>query len=132
MLALPISKPRFKSIIYYQNSPEITLFLQKNAKFSSAGGSAPDLVPPAAGALFPDPQNSPLIANFWLCACMQSSSAKVVSTTEPADRTGPCPASPQMQNRFNSPKFTKQITPAQNGNDSIGTQPIHSNCFTIN
>ena len=41
-VALPISIPRFKSIIFYQNSCEIKLFLQKNAKFLSA-----------------DPQNSP-------------------------------------------------------------------------
>ena len=38
---LPISVPRNKSIIFYQNSPKAKLFLQKNAKFSSAGGSAP-------------------------------------------------------------------------------------------
>ena len=68
------------------------LFLQKNAKFLSVGGSAP--VPPAAGGFAPkppasggwglclqtpiglrrlggpppDPQNSPPIANFWLRA----------------------------------------------------------------
>ena len=39
--------------LLHQNSPEIRLFLQKNAKFLSAGGSAP--VPPLAGALPPDP-----------------------------------------------------------------------------
>ena len=33
--------PRFKSIIFYQNSPKVKLFLKKNVKFSSAGGSAP-------------------------------------------------------------------------------------------
>ena len=33
--------PRFKSIIFYQCSPKIKLFLKKNAKFLSAGGSAP-------------------------------------------------------------------------------------------
>ena len=32
--------PRLKSIIFYQNSPKLKLFLQKNAKFSSTGGSA--------------------------------------------------------------------------------------------
>ena len=49
MFALPISMPRFKSIIFfYQNSPKIKLFLPKNAKFLSARGSAP----------------TP-IANFW-------------------------------------------------------------------
>ena len=48
--------PRFKSIIFYQNSPKIKLFLKKNAKVSSAGA------PP------PDPQTSPPIANLWLRA----------------------------------------------------------------
>ena len=59
------------------------LFLQKNAKFSSAGGSA--LRPPCLrrlGALPPTPQSPagggfaprppkqpPLIADFWLRAC---------------------------------------------------------------
>ena len=33
--------PRFKSVIFYQYSPKIKLFLKKNAKFSSAGESAP-------------------------------------------------------------------------------------------
>ena len=43
MFALPISKPRFESIIFNQNtsSPKIKLLLQKNAKFLIAGGSAP-------------------------------------------------------------------------------------------
>ena len=41
MFALPSSLPHFKSIIFYQNRPKIKLFLQNNAKFSSAGGSAP-------------------------------------------------------------------------------------------
>ena len=56
-VVLPISMPRFKSIICYYNNPKINLFLQKNAKFSSAGGSAPR--PPCLrrlGALLPDPQ----------------------------------------------------------------------------
>ena len=60
--------PRFKSINFYQNSPKIKLFLQKNAKFLSAGNStsrspslrrlaalAPDPYPSAAWGL----QNSP-------------------------------------------------------------------------
>ena len=57
MFALPIIKPRFKSIIFNQNSPKIKLFLQKNAKFSSAGGFAPK--PPCfrrLGDLPPNPQ----------------------------------------------------------------------------
>ena len=33
--------PRFKSIIFYQYSPKIKLFLKKDTKFSSAGNSAP-------------------------------------------------------------------------------------------
>ena len=69
MFALPISKPRFKNIIFNQNSPKIKLFLQKNAKFSSAGGKAPR--PPCLrrlGALPPNPQISSPIANFWLRA----------------------------------------------------------------
>ena len=72
------------------------LFLQKNAKFSSAGGSAPrppclrrlgalppNPQPPAAGGFAPrpplasggwglrpqTPQTAPPIANFWLRAC---------------------------------------------------------------
>ena len=53
MFALPISKPRFKSIIFNQNSPKIKLFLKKNAKFSSAGGSATR--PRASGGFAPRP-----------------------------------------------------------------------------
>ena len=90
MLALPISKPRFRSIIFYQNSLKIKSFEQKNAKFSIAGLSAPR--PPCLrrlGAFPPSPQlsaagvspldpylppaarfpNQPPIANFWLRAC---------------------------------------------------------------
>ena len=44
--AQPISMPRFISIIFYQNSPKIKLFLKKNAKLSSAGGGAPPPDPP--------------------------------------------------------------------------------------
>ena len=76
MFALPISKPRFKALFFNQNSPKMKLFLQKNSKFSSAGGSAPR--PPCLrrlgalpltsqtpiglwrlGAPPPDPQNCP-------------------------------------------------------------------------
>ena len=60
MFTLGISMPRFKSIIIHQNSSKIKLFLQQNAKFSIAGGSAPR--PPCLrrlGALPPNPQNSP-------------------------------------------------------------------------
>ena len=68
MFALPIAKPRFKSIIFNQNSPKIMIFLQKNAKISSAGDSAPRPLclqrlealppnpqPPAAGGFAPRP-----------------------------------------------------------------------------
>ena len=61
--ALPISLPRFKSIIFYQYSPKIKLFLKKNAKFSSAGGSAPQTpVPPAAGGFASRP---PIASGCW-------------------------------------------------------------------
>ena len=57
MFALPISKPRFKSIILNQNSPKMRVFLQKNAKVSSAGDKSPQTpVPPAAGCFAPNPQ----------------------------------------------------------------------------
>ena len=58
MFALPISKPHFKSIIFYQNSPKTKLFFQKNAKFSSTGGPPPGPVPPAAGSFAPKPPAS--------------------------------------------------------------------------
>ena len=74
------------------------LFLQKNAKFSSAGAPPPDPRasggwglcpqtpslrrrgaslpnphwPPATGGSHPDPQTAPGIANFWLRACTYS------------------------------------------------------------
>ena len=60
MFALPISKPRFKSIIFNQNSPKMKLFLQKNAKFSSAGSSAPR--PPCLRRLGAFPPNSQIPA----------------------------------------------------------------------
>ena len=41
MFALPISMLHFKSINFYQNSPKIESFLQKNTKILSAGSSAP-------------------------------------------------------------------------------------------
>ena len=61
-----------KSLFFNQNNPKMKLFLQKNAKFSSAGGSAPrppclrrlgalppNLQPPASGGFAPRPQSSP-------------------------------------------------------------------------
>ena len=61
MFALPISLPHtvLKALFYNQNSPKMKLFLQKNAKFLSAGAPPPDLVPPAAGALPSDPKATP-------------------------------------------------------------------------
>ena len=48
------------------------LFLQKNAKFSSAVGSAPDSRAPGGWGLRPqNAKHSPPIANFWLRACAQ-------------------------------------------------------------
>ena len=49
--------PRFKSIIFYLTRPKIMLFLQKNAKFSSAGVQTPNSLQ-QLGAPSPDPQNS--------------------------------------------------------------------------
>ena len=54
MLALPISKPRFKSIILNQNSPKIKLFLQNNANFRALGAPPPD--PRASGGWVLCPQ----------------------------------------------------------------------------
>ena len=60
--ALPISMPRFKSIIFHQYSLKIKLFLKKKAKFSCAGGSAPK--PPCLQRLgsLPHTPSSPPIA----------------------------------------------------------------------
>ena len=42
MFALPISKPRFKSIIFYQNSPKIVIFAKKMQNFQALGAPLPD------------------------------------------------------------------------------------------
>ena len=47
MFALPISMPRFKRIIFYQNSPKIKVFLQKMQNFRALG--APPTDPRASG-----------------------------------------------------------------------------------
>ena len=48
---------KFTFIFFYQNSPQMKLFLQKNAKFSSAGGSSPrPPCPRRLGAFPPNPQ----------------------------------------------------------------------------
>ena len=54
--------PRFKNIIFYQYSPKIKLFLKKKCKIFKRWGLRPQTpVPPASGALPPDPQK-PLAA----------------------------------------------------------------------
>ena len=55
------------------------LFLQKNAKFSSAGGLRPQtpIGLRRLGAPPPDPSNSPPIANFWLRAWSQYEPTKL-------------------------------------------------------
>ena len=62
MFALPISKPRFKSItFFYQNSPKIKLFLQKKCKIFKCWGLRPHTpVPPAHGGFAPRPPKHPL------------------------------------------------------------------------
>ena len=47
MFALPISKPRFKNIIFNQNIPKIKLFLQKMQNFRALEAKPPD--PRASG-----------------------------------------------------------------------------------
>ena len=59
MFALQIAMPRFKSVIFYQNSPKIKLFFQKDAKFLIT----------VCNLQTTDPQSSFLIANFWQRAC---------------------------------------------------------------
>ena len=80
--------PHLKNINFYQNRPKIKLFLQKNAKFSSAGGSAPD--PRASGGwglrpqppqthpphckflatrMLQTPNTQPPIADIWAWSC---------------------------------------------------------------
>ena len=54
-----------KALFFNRNSPKIKLFLQKNAKFSSAGGSAPRPL----CLRHQTSQTAPSIANFWLRAC---------------------------------------------------------------
>ena len=70
------TKPRFKSFIFYQNSPKIVIFAKKCKIFERWGISPQTLVPPApegfaprpppgphwppaAGGEAPHPQNSP-------------------------------------------------------------------------
>ena len=58
MFALPISKPRFKSISFcIKIAQKLSYFWKKMQSFRALGA------PP------PDPQNSPPISNFWLRAC---------------------------------------------------------------
>ena len=85
MFALPISKPRFKGIIFFiKLGLKLSCFCKKNAKFSSAGGSAPrspciwrlgalppNPLPLAAESFAPRPPKQRPIANFWLRACVK-------------------------------------------------------------
>ena len=59
--------PRFKSIIFYQYSPKIKLFLKKNAKFSSTEAPPPNSRASGGWGLCPQtPQHTaPSIPNFW-------------------------------------------------------------------
>ena len=59
MFALPISKPRFKSIIFYQNSRKIRLFLQKMHNFRALGTLPPNPSLRQLGAWPPDPHTAP-------------------------------------------------------------------------
>ena len=60
-----------KALFFSQNSPKMKIFLQKNAKFSSAGGSAPR-----------SPKQPPPIANFWLRACQEALVARVLNMND--------------------------------------------------
>ena len=77
LIALPISMPRFKSIIFHQYSPKIKLFFKQMQNFQALGAPPPN--PRASGSwgLCPQTPNSlqrlgaeglgaPSIANFWL------------------------------------------------------------------
>ena len=73
MFALPIFMPRhvLKSIIFYENSPKLSYFCEKKQNFRALGASPPE--PRASGGwgLCPQTPNiAPLIANFWLRACL--------------------------------------------------------------
>ena len=72
MFALPISKPRFKSINFYQNIPKIKLFLQKNAIFFVWWGLRPQTpVLSEAGALPLDFQAPETSSHFeFLVTCL--------------------------------------------------------------
>ena len=70
LIALPISMPRFKSIIFHQYSPKIKLFKKKMQNFQALGAPPPN--PRASGGwgLCPQtPQNSPLNGEF-LATCL--------------------------------------------------------------
>ena len=68
------SVPKGGIVSKFDCSPKIKFCLRKKAKFSSAGGSAPQTpVPQAAGGFAPT--IAPL-ANFWLHACLHLTLAK--------------------------------------------------------
>ena len=75
--------PRFKSIIVYQYSPKIKVFLKKKMQnFQALGAPPPDprasggwgLCPQTPNSLWqlgvppPAPKTASAITNFWLCA----------------------------------------------------------------
>ena len=66
---------RFNSIIFYQNSLKLKLFLPKNTKFFSAGAPPPGpraSCGPAVGASPQVPRNGSPIADFLLRAYLQN------------------------------------------------------------
>ena len=75
MFPLPISMPCFNSIIFFiKIALKLSYFLQKNAKISSAGGTAPrPLCLRRLGALPPDSQNSPPMRNSGYAPALSSS-----------------------------------------------------------
>ena len=77
-VTLPISIPRFKSIIFYKNSSIIKLFLQNNAKFLSVEGRAPR--PPAVGGFATRPTAS---GSCKLCEAVSSCKPQTLETAPP-------------------------------------------------
>ena len=76
IFALPISKPRLKSIMFFiKIALKLSYFCKKMQNFRALGAPPPDSHwPPAAGVQAPrTPKQPPPIANFWLCACCQGS-----------------------------------------------------------
>ena len=67
--SLPISLPRFKSIIVYQHSPKIKLFFKKMQNFQRLGLCSQTPIASGGWGLRPlTPKTVPPIASFWLRA----------------------------------------------------------------